>query len=126
MSKESRKSIHILCDQIGLHHKSVDSPVITIHRDLHIYRPSTWLWEYTVRNPYSKSEEELERNRERNQQREDEKLRRITCDECGKNALDCEMYSFFYFHAFCCADCLETAVDDAGYPLSDHKNYPVY
>ena len=55
MNGEERKMIHKLCDKIGLHHNSVNKN--KRKKDLYIYLPEKWSFEYTEKNPYSRDDE---------------------------------------------------------------------
>jgi hypothetical protein len=54
LNSEARKSIHKLCDKLGLHHQSINTGKKNKH--LYIYKPEIWLWEFTIRNPYSEND----------------------------------------------------------------------
>ena len=53
LTNNERKKIHKLCDKIGLHHKSIKKR----KKQLYIYKPEVWLWEFSEKNPYSESDE---------------------------------------------------------------------
>jgi len=52
---QDRKTIHKLCNHIGLHHQSIKKKKNIKH--LYIYKPKKWLWEFSERNPYSENDE---------------------------------------------------------------------
>ena len=121
---EERKHIHHLCDKIGLHH---DTKKQSKKKFLYIYKPEEWLWEYTIRNPYSKDDEyyakrELE-SQKRKQQLKD-KLSETYCCICDKNALQTDLYCSVYIDGLYCNDCLDNTSDECGGYLSDHKFEP--
>lgn len=121
---EERKHIHLLCDQIGLHHESKSHPKKKYKRFLYIYKPNIWLWEYTVPNPYSKSKEyyvQRELESQRKQQQRKEKLSRRYCCICETNGWETELLCSVYIGGLYCNDCLETISDGGGGKLNDHK-----
>lgn len=113
LTGEERKHIHSLCDKIGLHHVSKSEN--TYDRFLYIYKPKVWLWEFTEKNPYSKSEEHYGKG----------KLSRKYCCICEKNGLETDLYCSVYIRGLYCEDCLETTSDDDGGKLCDHKFEPL-
>ena len=120
-----RKDVHSLCDKLGLHHNSVESKK---NRHLWIYKPKVWLWEFTEKNPYSKSDEyyaKREQNRLQQQQKSMERLKRKYCDGCDANGWDTQLYCSVYICELYCDDCLETLTDDNGDPLNCHKFEPI-
>jgi hypothetical protein len=126
---EERKNIHILCDKIGLHHESKTHPKKKNKRFLYIYKPKIWLWEYTEKNPYSKSEEYYEkRELERlvKKQKLEEKLSRRYCCICDITGLETQLFCSVYIRGLYCGDCLETMSDGDGGLLGDHKFEPLY
>ncbi len=125
---EERKHIHSFCDKIGLHHQSKSHPKKKNKRFLYIYKPKLWSWEYTERNPYSKSDEyyaKLELQKQINQERLKEKLSRRYCCVCDANGLETELFCSVYIRGIYCNDCLECTSDDEGGLLSDHKFEPL-
>jgi len=48
LSKIERKELHLLCDKIGLYHKSYGNKK---ERIIVIYKPDIWLWEFTGPSP---------------------------------------------------------------------------
>jgi hypothetical protein len=117
LNGSERKHIHILCDQIGFHHKSISQQKKYV-RFLYIYKPNIWLWEYTEPNPHSKSREYYVQR----QLQIDEKLRKIYyCCICGTNGLKTELLCSPYISGTYCNDCLEITSDDDGGKLCDHK-----
>jgi hypothetical protein len=126
---EDRKNIHLLCDKIGLHHQSISHPKKKHKRSLHIYLPTMWLWEYTERNPYSKSKEfyeQREQERQKKEKEHEEKLSRKYCYECGRTGLETDLFCSVYIRELYCNDCLETTSDGDGGMLGDHKFEPLY
>ena len=136
---EKRKKIHELCNIIGLHHESKNVDNEKYEKDLYIYKPAEWLWEFTARNPYSKSEEFYKKKNNdailRKEKREiDNQIKKIEeqkkreedmenemCDICGITGKDAELYICLYGGDICCALCLESTLDKNGHPLSCHK-----
>lgn len=111
-----RANIHALCDKLGIHHQS-----LTIHnqRQLHLYKPDSWLWEFSTKNPYTDPVEESKRNRRR------QRLARKYCSECGVTGLEAELFVSPYRYELYCEDCLETTSDGDGGLLCDHKFEPI-
>lgn len=129
LSGFERKELHSLCDKIGLHHKSKSNPKNHKSRFFYIYKPKIWLWEYTVKNPYSKSDEYYKQKDieyQIKQEKYNERLRRKYCCMCQKNALETELFCSVYIRGFYCNDCIETTCDDNGDELSGHKFEPIY
>ena len=125
---EERKHIHLLCDKIGLHHESKSHPKKKYNRFLYIYKPKLWLWEYTEKNPYSKSEEYYEKREMEKQikkQQLKEKLSRKYCCMCEKNGWETELFCSVYIRGLYCNDCLETTSDEGGGKLCHHKFEPL-
>jgi hypothetical protein len=58
LSNYSRIEYQKLCDKIGLHHKTFSLTKFVGYRgnvivfDLHITKPTPWVWEWTISNPY--------------------------------------------------------------------------
>ncbi len=126
LNGNDRKDLHKLCDKIGLHHQSILKKNHKKH--LYIYKPEIWLWEYTIRNPYSENDEVYnQREIEGNLKKEKmlEKLRKSNCDMCGNNGIDTELYHSVYIRGIYCDDCLEIESDGEGGVLSDHKFEPI-
>ena len=126
---EERKNIHLLCDQIGLHHESKLHPKKKYNKFLYIYKPKTWLWEYTEKNPYSKSEEYYAKieiiEKQIKHQKMKEKLSRKYCCICETNGWDSDLFCSVYIQGLYCNDCLETMSDGDGGNLCDHKFEPL-
>ena len=70
---ERRKKIHEICNIIGLHHESKKTNDI-YGKNLYIYKPKEWLWEFTEKNPYSKSEEYYEKKNKEALLRKEQKI----------------------------------------------------
>ena len=129
LTSEERKDIHLLCDKFGLHHESKFHTKKRNKKFLYVYKPSTWLWEYTEKNPYSKGEEyyrnrELERQEQQNKKRE--KLSRKYCCICDKTGLEVDLFCSVYIRGLYCDECLETMSDGDGGLLCHHKFEPIY
>jgi len=121
-----RKEVHLLCDKMGLHHNSVDK---NKKRHLWVYKPKVWLWEFTEKNPYSKSDEyyaDREQIHVYKQQKSMERLKRKYCDGCNATGWDTQLYCSVYIRDLYCDDCLETMTDDYGDPLNCHKFEPIH
>jgi len=128
MDSDERKELHRLCDQIGLHHETKSHPKSKHKRFLYIYRPAVWQWEYTERNPYSKSDEfytQMAELKKRRIQRAEERLRRKYCYGCDKNGLETQLFCSVYLSELYCEDCLEYESDGDGGKLGDHKFEPI-
>ncbi len=127
LDNDQRKNIHLLCDKIGLHHESKTHPKKN-KRFLYIYKPNIWLWEYTIKNPYSKSDEfyaQREVQRQINQNKMKEKLSKRYCCICETNGWDTDLFCSVYIRGLYCSDCLETESDGDGGVLNDHKFEPL-
>jgi hypothetical protein len=127
---DGRRALHKLCDEIGLHHESKLSPSSKNKRRkfMYIYKPVTWSWEFTEKNPYSESDEyykqkSIERE-ERNKVRL-EKMSRKNCYECGSNGSEAELFHSVYIRGILCEDCLGNVSDGGGGLLNDHKFEPL-
>jgi len=124
LGNDDRKHVHLLCDKIGLHHKSVQKKK---NKHLWIYKPVVWLWEYTEKNPHSKSEEyykKREFEKQIKKQQLKEKLSRRYCCICEQNGWETELFCSVYIRGLYCNDCLETTSDEGGGNLCDHKFEP--
>lgn len=108
-----RKELHKLCDQIGLHHVSKLRPPRKgkVRKSVYIYKPEKWLWEYTVRNPYSKSDEyykqrdiEIAKKVEKRKQY----LMSKYCCRCDANGYDNELMCSISLSGLYCNDCVES------------------
>ncbi len=116
MDGSDRKSIHILCDKIGLHHNSV-----TVHynvKNLYIYLPDNWCFEYTTKNPYSDNYNYYEGKRHN-------RLSNLICDNCGCNGHESTIYNSVYIKNRYCENCLDIVSDGGGGTLSNHKFEPM-
>jgi hypothetical protein len=125
---DERKEIHHLCDKIGLHHESKSHPKKKHKRFLYIYKPKIWLWEYTEKNPYSKSAEfyaNCELEKQLKQQKMREKLSRKYCCICHDNGLETKLFHSVYIRGLYCWDCINTEDDEYGSELSAHKFEPI-
>ena len=128
LDNEQRQKVHLLCDKIGLHHKSVKKNNKQRNKHLWIYKPSLWLWEYTEKNPYSKTDEyyiQLEQKKILQQEKHKEKMSRKYCYMCDKNGWDVQLYCSVYIRELYCDNCLETLSDGHGGRLCDHKFEPI-
>ena len=126
---KDRKDIHLLCDKIGLYHQSISHPKKKNKRFLHIYFPSQWQWEYTEKNPYSKSDEYYEKREQDRQKKEkeyQEKWSRKYCCLCDRTGLETDLFCSVYIRGLYCNDCLETMSDGDGGVLNDHKFEPLW
>lgn len=121
MTGGERKEMHLLCDKIGLHHNSVEHPKAKNKKFLYIYKPEGWCWEYTIKNPYSKSEE-FYKNRE---EKRKERLESKYCGNCDKTGLEVDLYHSVYIRGIYCDDCLDIMSDGEGGVYSDHKFEPI-
>ena len=124
LNGEERKNIHFLCNKIGLHHESKPHPKKKYKKFLYIYKPKLWLWEYTEKNPYSKSEkyyEKRETERQIKKEKLKEKLSKKYCCICEKNGLETELLCSVYIRGLYCNDCIDTMSDGNGGKLCDHK-----
>ncbi len=101
-----RSDLHLLCDKVGLHHVSKG----TTERNLYVYKPDDWSWEYTSKNPYPS----LYRPRKKHY-----------CSECGITSDETDIMVSVYIRGFYCEDCLENTSDGAGGLMSDHKFEPL-
>jgi hypothetical protein len=110
MDGEERKIIHKLCDKIGLHHKSVFFK--NKKKDLYIYLPDKWSFEFTDKNPYSEYISYKNKSL-------------IECDECGNNENEIQIYRSVYIRNYYCEDCLEILSDGYGGKLNCHKFEPI-
>jgi hypothetical protein len=110
---ELRLYIHELCDKIGLYHESKTTARTTmgVNRDLYIYKPTSWLWEYTEKNPYLSSSN---RNRSRSRSRN-------SCDLCGKYESETELFRCVAISGTYCDECIDTISDGDGHDLCDFK-----
>lgn len=129
LTGEERKNIHLLCDKIGLHHESKFHAKKRNKKNLYVYKPNIWLWEYTEKNPYSKGEEyyrnrEIEREYKMNKKRE--RLSRKYCCICDKTGLETDLFCSVYIRGLYCNECLETMSDGDGGLLCHHKFEPIY
>lgn len=127
LSNDDRKQVHLLCDKIGLHHKSIQNKK---NKHLWIYKPVVWLWEYTEKNPYSKSDEYYklrEQKQIQQQQTFKEKMKRKYCNGCNVTGWDTQLYCSVYVRELYCDNCLETLSDGdgCGGKLGDHKFEPI-
>ena len=127
LDNDDRKHVHLLCDKIGLHHKSVQHKK---KKHLWIYKPAVWLWEYTEKNPYSKSDEYYklrEQKQIQQQQKFEEKMKRKYCNGCNVTGWDTQLYCSVYVRELYCDNCLETLSDGdgGGGKLGDHKFEPI-
>ena len=125
LSNYDRKQVHLLCDKIGLHHKSVQKKK---NKHLWIYKPVVWLWEFTEKNPYSKSDEYYilqEQKHIQKQEKYKSKMQRKYCDGCNVTGWDTQLYCSVYVRELYCDNCLETLSDDDGGKLGDHKFEPI-
>ena len=128
LTGNERKHIHSLCDKIGLHHENKSHPKKKYTKFLYIYKPKIWLWEYTEKNPYSKSKEFYERReleKQKNHQRIKEKLSKRNCYICNSNGWETELFCSVYIKGLYCNDCLEITSDDNGGKLCDHNFEPI-
>lgn len=105
-----RKEVHQLCDKIGLHHASEKNPKRKKEKIFYIYKPKTWLWEYTEMNSYSYSKE---------------KLSNKYCCICQNTGSETDLFSSPYIGGLYCSDCLENESDGEGGILGDHKFEPL-
>ena len=124
-----RKKLHLLCDKIGLHHKSINpQPRKKQKRNLCILKPVEWLWEFTIKNPYSNPREYYEeKNAKKNNFEEKmEKMYRMYCNECGKNGTEVNLCCSPYIRGLYCDDCIETTSDGDGDVLGCHKFESIY
>lgn len=119
LDAEQRKKIHKLCDNIGLHHKSIK---VYKNKHLYIYKPEIWLWEFTIRNPFSEDEQVYVHRELMKHTR----LRNKYCSNCNINGVDATLYHSVYISGYYCESCLDIESDGEGGVLSGHKFEPVY
>jgi len=120
LDSDERKYIHMLCDNIGLHHVSKNNSAKKFQRNLYIYKPKVWLWEYTENNPYQKNNKF---NKKINKQ---QKLSRKYCCICERNGLEVELFCSIFIRGLYCSECLDETSDGEGGVLSGHKFEPLY
>jgi hypothetical protein len=123
LNGEQRRKQHMLCDNIGLHHTSKPSPNGKFKNFLYVYIPDNWLWEYSDKNPYSENNEYYKQKdieREKRQSKMNERMKKIYCCMCEKNALETELFHSVYIDGKYCEECLDTSDGDGG-TLNDHK-----
>lgn len=101
---DKRKSTHLLCDEIGLHHVSEN---YRGGRDLCIIMPKNWSWEFSQKNPYIPW-----------------KARKY-CSECGMNGIETQLFCSPYISELFCEDCIDSLSDGDGGELSGHKFEPI-
>lgn len=111
-----RYELHVLCDELGIHHKSSNNQNT---RQLHLYKPDPWFWEFSPKNPYSSERNDSKKSQKAQHRRN--KLSRKYCYECGATGLEVELFESPYMSELYCEDCLETTSDGAGGLLCDHK-----
>lgn len=124
-NNKQRYRLHTLCDELGLHHKSMS---VNNKRILHIYIPEPWLWEYSEKNPYLESPEFYEEKRKKAIEREEkEKKERIDilkkryCSLCDISAYDTDLFGSLRIRGLYCSDCLENESDGEGNELLAYK-----
>jgi len=128
-----RRTIHDLCDHIGLHHVS---KTLGKHKQrvLYIYLPTDWCWEFTKENIYDneqlkeerkKKEEEYKKRKEQKRERREKRKKETFCDGCGICAFDTMLFMSIHFNGIYCENCLETEIGEDGYELSAHKCEPI-
>lgn len=135
LDNRKRYQYHMLCDKIGLHHKSKTCDSC---RHLYIIKPDIWLWEFTKPNPYSKTPDFYEKRRNkiaaekstyvkknRAEQKSEEQMR-TNCCRCRLNGLEVELFCSVYFGGIYCEKCLDRVDDGHGEMLSCHKYEPVF
>jgi len=114
MDNYDRKLIHQLCDTIGLHHKSIVD--YKNKKNLYIYLPDNWSFEFTAKNPYEQHEY---------YNKKENKLKNLVCDNCGCDGTETIIFGSVYIHNTYCEDCLDIVSDGDGSPLSCHKFEPL-
>lgn len=110
LNGEERLNYHKLCDIFGLHHESIRNPKKKNSKWFYVYKPKEWLWEYTARNPYSKSDEyygNQEKERVKQQKKYEYKKRSLYCNLCDCNGYDNQLYYTPYFSGLYCEDCVD-------------------
>ena len=120
LNGDGRKNIHKLCDKIGLHHRSIHTGKKNKH--LYIYKPEVWLWEFTIRNPYSEDDSVYIQREQSIINRKNNKY----CSSCNTTATQANLYHSVYMSGYYCEDCLNIESDGEGGVLSDHKFEPIY
>jgi hypothetical protein len=126
LDKETRASIHLLCDKLGLWHQSKGSK---FNRILRVYKPVVWLWEFTATNPttYKGKTEKTEKTyREKRDEyaatlRNAESLEKYYCYSCDRDGGNVELCCSPYYSMLLCLECLEITSDGDGSPMSCHK-----
>lgn len=129
LNSEKRKDIHKLCDCIGLHHESKPNKNNKNTKFLYIYKPKEWLWEFTEKNPTSKSKEfyeKLEIKKEIYEEKKIQKLKNKYCCICYENGYDTELFRSVYISGLYCESCLGSESDGDGGLLCEHKFEPLY
>ena len=122
MSDKRRHALHTLCDKLGIHHNSV---TVRGTRELHLYKPTPWLWEFSAPNPYSKPPTYQDQRKADRETQRDKRLARKHCSECGVNGLEAELFSSVYIGGIYCESCLDEMSDGEGGVFSDHKFEPI-
>lgn len=127
LDTNDRKNVHMICDVIGLHHKSKFikrkkcKKKKTHIKNMHIYKPKIWLWEFTEKNPFSNNTlVYAHQHNTRNAY-----LERKYCNYCDKTGLETQLFSSVYIRELYCNDCLETLSDGERGKLSCHKFEPI-
>lgn len=112
LDSQERKNIHILCDKIGLHHDSRFHPKKLNKKILYIIKPLVWLWEFTEKNPYSKSPDFYEKcqiEKELRLQKIKEKLTHKYCNICNVNGWEKQLFHSVYIKGLYCNNCLDNS-----------------
>jgi hypothetical protein len=126
LNERERNNICLLCDTIGLHHKQTSYnkqlayPKKNINKCLDIYKPDIWLWEYTEKNPYTKTEEYYD-NQELEKQRKICKfLLESRCYICHIKIWETKL--FYFIGRYYCKDCRKKIVKYLCYNMYTYIN----
>ena len=102
-SKE-RATMHVLCDKIGLYHKSTGKKKTS--RRLRITKPPVWLWDFTEPNPFVKRFQK-DKPRMKTEAELLEKLAKFVCDFCDTTGKNANLFVSPYFgNTVVCEHCL--------------------
>lgn len=114
MDGRRRFNLHTQCDQLGIHHTSTGGFGV---RELHLYKPPVWLWEFSAPNPYSEATEVYQQRHQEKQEQIRNRIARKRCTECGANGIEAELFESPYLNGYYC--------ESDGGVLGDHKFEPI-
>jgi len=118
LNPSDRQSYHEFCDQLGLWHESKDAK--KGKRWFYAYKPDVWKWNYTG-NKYGEPPGYYAQKRAIAIKR----LQNMTCDACGDNAHNTQLFKSVYVRGKYCQSCVECVSDENGGILNDHKFEPM-